>query len=36
MPAQVLEGISSTTRSEGARDIMRGDMLAGRSKDLIT
>ena len=36
MPAQVLEGISSTTRSEGARDIMRGDMLAGRSKDLVT
>ena len=28
MPAQVLEGISSTTRSEGARDIMREDLLA--------
>lgn len=32
VPAQALEGISSTR--EGARDIMRGDILAGRSKDL--
>lgn len=34
MPAQVLEGISSTTRSEGARDIMRGDMLVVEVKIL--